>query len=501
MAWDDWVFGIATGGLYNVGKTVYKAGKAADEAGDALEEISDGAGSALAAVGSTVTKLGKDLSSFLKELEELLTIKRVTARSEDDLWDEEVDRLSKLREYEQELMAELEAMEKEDDDKSWFESLMGGLLGQLNGEELALRMKLAMVRATINEILYEEPGVVPTTLYSVKEILERFNTLEQPRIEELLDSVNNNLEETEDILEEVEKLFVIKTWRAIPVGDLSDAVRVELEQLEVDRSRLHELVEKDRNLVRDLKVTLIAAQPEHLEMPKVIGADIGQINKAVESIVAQAQASATVKVRNECLQQGAGDSGAVSAGSAASSSASRVDQSAVSRAYDPGPGFAFKGKVSPLTMQPIAASVNTALNQNAVTGYLENHQAVDGRIRYFEREIFKVDKKIHRIRFELVEEPGVIPKILDEVLGILSRLREEAQPRVEALLDSVNDTVEETTQLISTLNSTLLPVQGVLEFFHQHGRWVKIALAGVGLLVIAILVATLVVLVRMALGL
>ena len=512
MAWDDWVFGIATGGLYNVGKTVYKAGEAADEAGDALEEISDGAGSALAAVGSTVTKLGKDLSSFLKELEELLTIKRVTARSEEDLWDEEVDRLTKLREYEQELMAELQAMEKEDDDKSWFESLMGGLLGQLNGEELALRMKLAMVRATINEILYEEPGVVPTTLYSVKEILERFNTLEQPRIEELLDSVNNNLEETEDILEEVEKLFVIKTWRAIPVGNLSDAVRVELEQLEVDRSRLHELVGKDKNLVRDLKVTLIAAQPEHLKMPKVIGANIGQINKAAESIVAQAQARGTVKVRNEPLKQGL-DSGAV--GSARVGSArdvsGRVDsghnaagsanQPAASRAYDPGPGFAFKGKVSPLTMQPIAASVSTALNQNAVTGYLENHQAIDGRIRYFEREIFKVDKKIHRIRFELVEEPGVIPKILDEVWAILSRLREEAQPRVEALLDSVNDTVEETTQLISTLNSTLLPVQGALEFFNQYGKWIKIAIAGVGLLVIGILVATLVVLVRMALGL
>ena len=492
MAWDDWVFGIATGGLYNVGKTVYKAGEAADEAGDALEEISDGAGSALAAVGSTVTKLGKDLSSFLKELEELLTIKRVTARSEEDLWDEEVDRLTKLREYEQELMAELQAMEKEDDDKSWFESLMGGLLGQLNGEELALRMKLAMVRATINEILYEEPGVVPTTLYSVKEILERFNTLEQPRIEELLDSVNNNLEETEDILEEVEKLFVIKTWRAIPVGNLSDAVRAELEQLEVDRSRLHELVGKDKNLVRDLKVTLIAAQPEHLKMPKVIGANIGQINKAAESIVTQAQARGTVKVRNEPLKQGL-DSGHNAAGSA--------NQPAASRAYDPGPGFAFKGKVSPLTMQPIAASVSTALNQNAVTGYLENHQAIDGRIRYFEREIFKVDKKIHRIRFELVEEPGVIPKILDEVWAILSRLREEAQPRVEALLDSVNDTVEETTQLISTLNSTLLPVQGALEFFNQYGKWIKIAIAGVGLLVIGILVATLVVLVRMALGL
>ncbi len=93
MSWDDWVFGALTGGLYNVGKTAYKAGEAADQAGDAIEEIADGAGTALAAVGSTVTKLGKDMSSFLKEMEELLTVKRLTPRDEDDLWDEEVERL------------------------------------------------------------------------------------------------------------------------------------------------------------------------------------------------------------------------------------------------------------------------------------------------------------------------------------------------------------------------------------------------------------------------
>ena len=100
MAWDDWVFGALTGGLYNVGKTAYKAGKAAEQAGDAIEEFADGAGTALAGIGSTITKLGIDIGSFLKEMEELITIKRLTPRNEEDLWDEEVERLNALRQKE-----------------------------------------------------------------------------------------------------------------------------------------------------------------------------------------------------------------------------------------------------------------------------------------------------------------------------------------------------------------------------------------------------------------
>ncbi len=34
MGWDDIVFGVATGGLYNVGKTVYQAVDATEKEGD-----------------------------------------------------------------------------------------------------------------------------------------------------------------------------------------------------------------------------------------------------------------------------------------------------------------------------------------------------------------------------------------------------------------------------------------------------------------------------------
>ncbi len=183
MSWDDWVFGILTGGLYNIGKTAYKASKAADAAGDAVEEIAESAGATLAILGDTVARLGGDLESFINELEELVTIKRATPRDEEDLWDEEVERLNALRQREAELLHELEQLGASDrEDFSWHDIFWGALIGELEEffEEFRIRSKLAVVRAAIREILYEEPGVIPTSIYHFKEILERFNTLEQP---------------------------------------------------------------------------------------------------------------------------------------------------------------------------------------------------------------------------------------------------------------------------------------------------------------------------------
>jgi len=76
MAWDDWVFGVLTGGLYNVGKAAYQAGGAAEQAGNAAEQ----AGTALAVIGTTAEEVGKQLTSLLKEPRELITIKRAVPR-------------------------------------------------------------------------------------------------------------------------------------------------------------------------------------------------------------------------------------------------------------------------------------------------------------------------------------------------------------------------------------------------------------------------------------
>ena len=92
MGWKDVVFGVATCGLYNIGKAAYQGGNAAEDMGKAAEQ----AGTAIAVIGSTIETLGEQLSSLLEETEELITIKRMSPRDEDELWDEEKERLEKL---------------------------------------------------------------------------------------------------------------------------------------------------------------------------------------------------------------------------------------------------------------------------------------------------------------------------------------------------------------------------------------------------------------------
>jgi len=188
--WYDWVLGAGTGGAYTlvtegfktsetaekVRDAAEKAGKTADEVNALIDDIADGAGTALVVLSSTVTKLGTDMSSFLNEMEELLTTKRLTPRDEDELWDEEVERLNALRQQEAELL-------------DYLEKLVAYPLPESHSyyrvyrvkTEIETRTKLAVVRQAINEILYEEPGVVPTSIYNLQQILERFNNLEQWR--------------------------------------------------------------------------------------------------------------------------------------------------------------------------------------------------------------------------------------------------------------------------------------------------------------------------------
>jgi len=50
-------------------------------------------------------------------------------------------------------------------------------------------------------------GNLERTLVNTNDALERFKTIEQPKIEDIMDSVDDNLEESRDILEQVKKLL------------------------------------------------------------------------------------------------------------------------------------------------------------------------------------------------------------------------------------------------------------------------------------------------------
>jgi hypothetical protein len=465
ISWDDVVFGVATGGLYNVGKTAYKAGEAADQAGDAIEEFADGAGAALASVGSTLTRLMRDTSSFIKELEELLAVKRITPREEDDLWDEEVDRLAKLRQRESELVAELRALDASDDESAWGDFLGDLISSGLTGisrtfDEIRIRTKLAVVRKAIEEILLEEPGVVPVCIYQFKEILERFNTMEQPRIEDILDSVDEGLEEGTQILREVKKLFVVRTWRELSAAEIPEAERLEAERLEADLARYDRLIDKHAAVAAQLQDALVRAQPGALRLDKWAGAG-GE--KA----------------------EGGGNPGT-------------RETAGLAKLLPARPSFALKGKGSVMAAQTMSSSVATALNQNAVSAYRDNFQVQHARLRFCKRERLKVERAIYRIRWVAVEEPGVIPKTLEEVRQSLHRFRTETQPRVETLLDSLNGVAGEAKETIAGAGTLLQDAQSAASFLSDNARYLRIGLLTAGALGLLVMLMTFIVLVKLA---
>ena len=476
MAWDDIVFGVLTGGIYNGVKAISQAGDAADEAGDAISTI-----------GSTVAQLGNDLSSFINELEEMITIMRVAPRSEDDLWDEEVERLGALRKEEKKLVDELKALGGKDDDAAWSSYLWDMITGKVTYDELLVRMKLATIRGAIHEILYQEPGVIPNTVHNLQLILERFNTLEQPRIEEILDSVDDNVDELLELQKEIKKLFVVQTWKAVPNIELAVEQQQMLETLESKLKNFDSLLAKNEKLSSQLQLGLVRVQPEKFELPTAMARV--NLDGLTPPVVSSPAPSPDMGATRPSLD---------AADAADDSPSVAIDSTPLNRMQ--GASVAFKGKVSMAAAQPMAMNVASALEQNSVAAYLDNYNMVEGRMRFYQREKLKIEKAIFRIKWVLVEEPGVIPKTLDEALEILIHVRQQSLTRVDTILDSVNGTVTETTAVLANVNTSLTSVQGAFDFMTKYGLWIKIGLGVSGGLILLIMLMGLIVLFRMAFG-
>ena len=83
-------------------------------------------------------------------------------------------------------------------------------------------------------------------------VLERFKTVEQPKIEDIMDSVDGNLEESKEVLEQVNKLFV--TRKKIPLGiteidQLPDFTKLKLQFLVDEANSLESTVTRDLKFV------------------------------------------------------------------------------------------------------------------------------------------------------------------------------------------------------------------------------------------------------------
>lgn len=165
-----------------------------------------------------------ELEKFMGELEKLFSVDLDYPRSEDAIFlDEEVQKLKILREKESELLIKLKDLGGKVDETSLkkyiaqYDMLNSPLARDprfdlYNEEEEqkitklgTLSREILTLQDALREVLYKKPGIIPETIYQLKETVERFNTHEQPRIEKLLDDLDLTVQESQKVLANANK--------------------------------------------------------------------------------------------------------------------------------------------------------------------------------------------------------------------------------------------------------------------------------------------------------
>jgi len=103
------------------------------------------------------------------------------------------------------------------------------------------------------------------------------------------------------------------------------------------------------------------------------------------------------------------------------------------------------------------------------------------------REIEKIQKKRERIEYEIVEEPGVIPRTLAVIENILKRFNTVDQLKLETTLDSINGNLENSKMILNGIN---VAENGVINLALKYKTIVKIglAIAVIGLIATMVLI-------------
>lgn len=457
-----------------------------------------GAAKGVGEAGAAAADLMDSLVPFIQEITELVTIKRVTPRGESELWEEELNRYKALidrkTELKDELARYLEKRKEEEGDNfngnkfnnlNFFDMMWGiktgfGVFAELKKidyEELRIRSQISIVDEAINEMLYEEPGVVPQSMYYVKNIIEQFSNTGLPLLEETVDSVNGNLEESRGILQEVKKLFVSEIYEAIPIDSMSPSAIQRVAELEGQKGKYDDLI------VTYSKIA-VSIQDSAGEITKSIGnvtafSAVKVASNFRESVERVSKGLSTVT--HESSDEG--DPESVAFRPVKSAEGISMSQTAIS---------------APISSSiPTALRISSVLMQDEVTAYLSNYSSVQGLVRFYEREKFKVEKEIFRLKVVRKQVPGPIPKTLDEFKEILSRFRSEEQPRIEGIMDNINETITESKNLLANFGRN---TQGITGFLSKYKILIGIAVGAIGVLIFGILIMLLIVLTRMAFG-
>ena len=507
----DVVAGVCTGGLYTAGKAIYQAGNAAEDAGNAAEQ----AGLALAVIGSTIESLGEQLNSFLQETEELITIQRLSPRDTDELWDEEKERLAELQQEKQQLKIQLKELGIEDTENFNFD--FWDLVTDVDNvlKQFQLVAGIASINKEINEILYQEPGVLATGIYNAKEVLERLNTIEQPLIEEILTSVDDNLEISEEVLKEVQKLFVTKEKVSVPLTELSPDSKFQLDFIEKDISYYHDLIQRKENISSGM-INVMKEMPIKKFEIKDSTINIEGMGNSI-LIPEKAIPDAARDLVKEKLRENefALENTRLNRETAARNLEATENARDVIRPEEPearsfqnlhpaatsGMHFSIDkiAKVSPDALQPHGAKISASI-ATKFDGFQRNYDLLRAQSSYYNHQLLKLDRKKLKLTNTWVEKPGVVPQTLDDLHGILENVRTEHQPRIDTVLDSLNENLVESKSTLAKANDTMESVQSALSILNFNTKYVKYGAMAIGGLIVLNLFVGLIVLTRAAFG-
>ena len=123
----------------------------------------------------------------------------------------------------------------------------------------------------------------------------------------------------------------------------------------------------------------------------------------------------------------------------------------------------------------------TAMAGSKYYAYNSKYALQKAFIKLQEKDLSKLKLKIDKIKYKEVEEPGVIPRTLDNVEDILKRFNTQEQPRIETILDSVNDNLTESKKAMNNANTEF---ENISAFVHSHSTLLKIFLAIAGLCIL-----------------
>lgn len=431
MILDDMLYDIASIGLYNLWKATHQVRKTVRSTGMAVEEITGGVGDRAADAETAFSSAVHNLLSFISELEDLVAVRDGSFRGEDELLDVDVRRLSALRVKERELLEEL--------------ARYGEGEPPAPEEKALAESKLAIVRNAIHGILdAAEPGVIPTGLYDARAVLERFNTLEQPEIEEIFAATLGNLAGFESVLGEVEKLFVVRRDTVVDPAGLSKEKQDELARLQSSLILYDRLIEKTTRATIRLQEELLRAYPE-------------------EAVVRTPVPPGTRERENP--------------------------HPVLPREQHPAPGL----------RPPKSVRIARVTGRADITAVLANLAAMQGINRYYERERLKVEKKIARLLSVPVDEPGVLPRSLDEMRLTIERFRVGGQPRLEIIADNLNEAITESRTAAASANRTFGAFQRFADDLTANRLLLVIGFGVFAALLLASLVVLLIILVEIAL--